>query len=145
MKWNWGKSIVLAFVLFCGFISSIVVAAFQQDFDLVSVTYYQDELVYQERIQEHINLAQSGAKVSITQEGRSVVFSFPQEFSGAKGEIHFYHPSRSIFDRSFSISLNEKRQQTIFGEELTKGRYKVKLTWTSGGVDYFQEEGIFIR
>ena len=145
MKWNWGKSIVVAFVLFCGFISSIVVAAFQQDFDLVSDTYYQDELVYQERIQEHSNLAQSGVKVSITQGDNRVIFSFPQEFSGANGEIHFYHPSRSIFDRSFNISLDEARKQSIFGEELTKGRYKVKLSWTSNGKDYFQEEEIFIR
>ncbi|MEQ8473239.1 MAG: FixH family protein [Marinoscillum sp.] len=145
MKWNWGKGIVLAFSLFCGFVVTIVVLAFQEDFDLVSETYYQDELNFQDQIDSRRNLTEIGESVKLTQTSEQVVLSFPETFNTAQGEVNFYHPSRSIFDKKYTLNLDETRQQSVAKSDLVKGRYKVQFNWLSDGVSYYQESEIFLR
>lgn len=145
MKWNWGHGIVLSFVLFCTFIIYIVVRAFQLDVDLVSETYYKDELAFQDRIDQRANLASSGLEVTMKQSGEDILITFPEQFAGATGVIHFYHPSREIFDKRYDILLTENHQQSIAKEELIKGRFKVKMEWVVNDTPYFQESEIFLR
>ncbi|XOV92981.1 MAG: FixH family protein [Bacteroidota bacterium] len=145
MKWNWGTKIVLSFVLFGAFILYMVAQAFRMDFDLVSDNYYQDELAFQDRIDEKVNLRNSGNEVAINQNGEKVVFEFPETFKGAEGMIYFYHPSRKLFDRTYSLSLDEKNQQKIDQQELVKGRYKVKVSWKVDGLSYFQEKELYLQ
>lgn len=145
IKWNWGTGIVLAFVLFCSFILYIVVRGFQENIDLVSDTYYLDELAYQERITEHSNLHHSGLEVALSQTSSEVKLQFPEGFSDAVGEVYFYHPSREIFDRHYPISLDGQRAQLIPKEDLIKGHFKVKIQWVVNDTPYFQEAQIFLR
>lgn len=145
MKWNWGTGIVVAFVLFCGFVISIVVAAFREDFDLVSETYYQDELAYQQRIDDQMNLAALGEKVLLDQKKNEIVLTFPDAFKGVRGEVHFYHPSRSIFDKVFPIALNDSNRQVIDKAQLVRGRFKVQVSWEANDETYYQEEEVFLR
>lgn len=145
MKWDWGKGIALSFILFCGFIIWIVVQAFQQNIDLVSDTYYQDELVYQDRIDQKSNLFASGVDVSITQELDQLIFIFPKQFEQPVGEVKFYHPSRSIFDKTFELLLDNNNEQRISITDILKGKYKIQISWKAGEKDYYEEEEIFIR
>ena len=145
MKWNWGTKIALSFVLFGVFILYMVVQAFREDFDLVTENYYQEELQYQERIQEKANLLQSGDEIVIESNEKDVLFKFPESFSEAEGIIYFYHPSRKLFDKTFQVALNEQNQQSINTEELVKGRYKVKVSWKADGLNYFQEKEIYLQ
>ena len=55
---NWGKSIILAFVLFAGFIATLVVVCVREDISLVSKDYYKEELLYQDQIQRLNNASQ---------------------------------------------------------------------------------------
>lgn len=145
IHFNWGTGIVISFILFCSFIIYIVIRAFQQDIDLVSETYYLDELAYQERIDERSNLAHSGYRVELAQTTEEVVVRFPGSFKNATGEIYFYHPSRELFDKHYVISLDKENQQVINKSELIKGNYKVKINWEVGETAYFQETAIFLR
>ncbi|MFY0598519.1 MAG: FixH family protein [Cyclobacteriaceae bacterium] len=145
MKWNWGKGIALSFVLFCGFVITIVVMAFQQNIDLVSETYYQDELVYQDRIDERSNLNASGMGIEIKQESDHLVLGFPSAFGDAKGEIKFYHPSRAIFDQTHKIKLDDGNKQIVSKSKLIKGNFKVQVSWESAGKKYYEEQQIFLR
>ena len=47
---NWGKWIIVSFVLFAAFIGILVVICVRQDISLVSKNYYQEELAYQQQI-----------------------------------------------------------------------------------------------
>lgn len=145
MKWNWGKGIVLAFSLFCGFVVTIVVLAFQEDFDLVSDTYYRDELNFQHQIDSKSNLAQSQSEVLLEQGDKALTLHFPVVFEGAEGIVHFYHPSRAIFDRKYEINLDSDNRQVIVKTDLVKGRYKVRMTWTVAAISYYQESEIFLQ
>lgn len=145
MKWNWGTGIVVAFILFCGFVISIVVAAFREDFDLVSDTYYQDELVYQQRIDDKANLATSGESIGLDQKTDEIILKFPEAFKGARGEVHFYHPSKAIFDKVFPIALNDANEQVIDKSQLVKGRFKVQMSWEANNETYYQEQEVFLK
>lgn len=145
MKWNWGTGIALSFVLFCGFVIYVVVRAFQQDVDLVSDTYYKEELNYQQHINDKANLNASGLSVKTNQTTDYLAFNFPSDFKDAQGEIHFYHPSREIFDKHFVLELDSDNIQNVNKSELVKGRYKIKMNWTAGGKSYFQEDEVFVR
>ncbi len=145
MKWNWGTKIFLSFILFGIFILYMVFQAFRQNFDLVSENYYQEELAYQQRIREKANLLRSGDEISIREEKSHIIFEFPEPFSEARGTIYFYHPSRKLFDKTFQISIGEDNRQSINREELVKGRYRVKVSWESDGLSYFQEKELYLQ
>ena len=145
MKWNWGTKIVISFILFCGFILFMVFQAFRQNIDLVSESYYQDELNYQQRIENKSNLAKSGVSISLVQEGKNIVVQYPNQFGSAEGKIYFYHPSRKVFDQTFQMIINEEGKQLISTKDLVPGRFKVKMSWEAGGKTYFQEKELYIR
>lgn len=139
---NWGHKIVIAFVLFGAFIGYMVVRAFQEDFDLVAEDYYAQEINYQQKLNKLSNAAEAGKSVLVKQKGREVILTFPDE--EATGNIHFYHPSRKIFDRTFEISL-EDQVQKINRSELVAGSYRVNITWKTNNEDFYQQSTIYIQ
>jgi hypothetical protein len=145
MKWDWGKGIVLSFVLFCSFIVWIVVQAFQENIDLVSDTYYLDELAYQTRIDDRTNLHESGLSIAFEQKDDELILKFPSAFATATGEVKFYHTSKAIFDKTFPLALNETNKQSISKKELIKGYFKVQVSWAVRDKTYYQEQEIFLR
>ncbi|MEQ9404062.1 MAG: FixH family protein [Cyclobacteriaceae bacterium] len=140
---NWGNRIVLAFVLFAAFILYMVVVAFDQDFDLVANDYYAQELNYQQKMEQKINLANLKDSVLISQEKQSIVLTFPLN-QKPNGEIHFYHSSRDQFDQKLEIATNAANRQVV-KNEFVPGSYRINITWESNGTEYFQQEKIFIQ
>ncbi|MEP1032251.1 FixH family protein [Ekhidna sp.] len=139
---NWGHKIVLAFILFAAFIGYMVVRAFQEDFDLVAEDYYAQEINYQQKLNKLSNTAEDGKSVVVKQKAGEILLTFPDEI--ATGNIHFYHPSRKIFDRTFEISLTDYKQK-IERSELVAGSYRVNITWRSNDTDYYQQSSIYIQ
>ncbi|WP_436516612.1 FixH family protein [Ekhidna sp. To15] len=139
---NWGHKIVIAFVLFGAFIGYMVVRAFQEDFDLVAEDYYAQEINYQQKLNKLSNTAEAGKSVLVKQKGGEVILTFPDE--AASGNIHFYHPSRKIFDRTFEISLIDQVQK-IKRSELVAGSYRVNITWNTDNQEFYQQSSIYIQ
>jgi len=139
---NWGNKIVLAFVLFAGFIGYMVTRAFQEDFDLVAENYYEKEINYQQKLEKLANTESAGKKIAIEQGVTNLTITFPEQ--QATGTIEFYHPSRKIFDKTFEISLTNGAQ-LIAKEDLVPGNYRVNISWNAGGQDFLQESKIFIQ
>ncbi|WP_425391096.1 FixH family protein [Ekhidna sp.] len=139
---NWGNKIVVAFVLFAAFIGYMVVRAFQEDFDLVAEDYYAKEIAYQQKLNKLSNTAEDEKQVLMQQMSDVVLLTFPDE---AKGEIHFYHPSRKIFDKTFSISHGDDLKQEISKSELVSGNYRVNIAWKANNTDYLQQSSIYLK
>ncbi len=55
---NWGKSIVLVFIVFAGFIGAMIYQMCRQRIDLVRDDYYQSEIAYQQQINRLTNASQ---------------------------------------------------------------------------------------
>ena len=141
---NWGNKIVVAFILFVVFILYMVVQAFNQNTDLVADDYYAQEINYQQRLEQKANLEKLGDKVSIQLAEKSITLQFP-EGQKPKGEIHFYHPSRELFDQKISIDIDAENKQQVAKDKLVAGNYRINITWQSDGTEYFQQEKLFIQ
>jgi hypothetical protein len=143
---NWGWSIVLAFSLFGVFIVALVFRSFQETIELVSEDYYQQELGYQQQIDKMTNNQALPVPLTFSQQAQQLVVQFPVEpAEEVQGEIQLFRPSDARRDRTVTIALNPARQQIIATDQLVKGRYKIKVDWTSGEAAYYTEELIFVQ
>lgn len=131
MKLNWGTSIVIAFVLFIGFIMFMVVQMMSNkelEHDLVVESYYQKELTFQNELDEAQNAVDLDADIEIKKSSEGLKFIFPEtiEFSKISGEVFMYRPSDKTLD--FTVDLKLKTQEFVIPRQLIKsGRWNVNL------------------
>lgn len=141
---NWGKWIIVAFVLFAAFIGTLVTVCVKQDVSLVSKTYYQDELAFDEQIARIRNVSDLSQKPTITK-GKGVIEVSYDHFSEIKeGTLTLFRPSDPSKDRSFAIEKDTASKQIFPVDGLTGGMYRARLQWTMDGKEYFLEEIIYI-
>ncbi len=140
---DFGKWIVVAFVLFAVFIGTLVTVCVRQDISLVSKEYYKEELAYLDQIVRIANTEKLGLKPKITKVNNvTLQLTFGQQME--KGELKLFCPSNPKMDKSFSINSSENNIQLFNVETLQKGMYRAKLSWTMDKKEYFYEEVIFI-
>lgn len=141
---NWGKSIVLAFVLFAVFIGVLVTVCVRQDVSLVSKNYYNEELEYQaqmERVRNTESLSQKPAVEMMEDRSLRIAFDFQQV---EHGKLVLYSPADISEDKMFRLERTTLPYQTFPLGTLKKGNYKVKMTWTANGKEFYFEKSIFI-
>jgi hypothetical protein len=142
---NWGKWIVVSFVLFALFIATLVTVCIRQDVSLVAKDYYQDELAYQSQIERMDNAGKLSHKpvISIVQE-KFIMIQFEQFDQVTKGELTFFCPSNAKHDRKFLISSTKEKFQLLPLNQAPKGLYRAKMHWEMEGKEYYIEEVIYI-
>jgi len=140
MNWNWGKGIALSFTVFCGLMIFMVIQSFQQDFSLVSGQYYQDELKYQERIDELKRTRAAGLTLQTASDAEAVTFVINTNAPIA-GKIHFYRPDDATLDHEVAFKNAFIR---VGKEALNPGRYIAKISWFDKKESYYLEKEITI-
>jgi hypothetical protein len=135
MKW-----VVAAFVFFGLFIGTLVVICVREDVNLVSGDYYQQELNHQEKITQQVNANQLSEKPQLSFENNAVKLLFPFSSSMEKGELHVMRPSDDRLDQRFELNPMEGDSQLFPLKVWQKGLYRVSLTWTMEGKDYYFEK-----
>ena len=132
---DWGKRIIIAFVVFVGLVTIMVTICMQQEVGLVASDYYKQEMVYQDQIDRINNYQHLTDKPSISVDRNSseVMLKFPQSLISyiQNGEIEFFRPSSTDLDQTYILQLDESGEQRISISEFLKGRWKVKLYWQS--------------
>lgn len=141
MKWNWGKGIAASFTVFCGLMIFMVIQSFQTDFHLVSEHYYQEELKYQDRIDEISRRMNDGHSVKAEFDDEMMTIDLSAD-SPVRGEIHLYRPDNAAFD--YKVSFDQPTIK-ISGRELVHGRYIAKVSWYERERKYYQEKEIFVE
>ncbi len=140
---NWGKSIILAFVLFAAFIATLVTVCLRQDISLVTREYYKEELNYQAQINRIAHTTMLSEKPSIQVESGDIIkvryVDFP---SLERGELHLFRPSDPEMDKEFDLrsSAGELQYFSIAGME--KGMYRARMKWTMNGKEFYIEQMI---
>ncbi len=142
---NWGYRVVIAFVLFMGFIITLVVYTSTTSSDLVAEDYYNQEVNYQAVIDAKKNSKGIESKIVIQQDANEINISFPEEVtSNAKGKVHFYHPQSSDKDFIKELNISNDNVQSIKKSFLAKGNYKVKINWEQEGKSYYVEKSCYV-
>ena len=144
--WNWGTGIVLAFVLFIGFILFFVIRMStdtRADHDLVTKEYYQQELAYQEEIDAEKNARALGAELKIEKTAQGLRITLPKALqnSNSKGTMSLYRPSNKHLDFDMPIRLS-KTHLLIPDKRLLDGRWDIKIRIEHEGVNYLFKERI---
>ena len=136
---SWGKKIAIFYTVFAVSMLSAVIFASMQNFHLVSEDYYQEEIAYENRIQEIKNVQELGEEVQVEQVSDSEFsFSFPESAQEAVGLIQFYRPSDAGLDQAFPIKLADGKQ-LIPVDELAGGNWQVQIQWVQDGKAFYQE------
>jgi nitrogen fixation protein FixH len=142
MNFHWGHGIFLAFLLFGIMILSLVVGSMQQSIELVSPDYYADEIRYQNRIDAQKNNNTDKNPASLLLKNDTLLLKIAQE--NAAGNVYFFRPSDSKKDFTMPLSLRDSLQFFKLGH-LEKGLWRVKISWSSAGKDYFFEQKIELK
>ncbi|SDG92642.1 FixH family protein [Psychroflexus sediminis] len=148
MKLNWGTSIVIAFVLFIGFIMVMVVqmmSSAELEHDLVVESYYQKELTFQEDLDSAQNAADLEQQVTVEVVSEGVQINFPSEFNVSEidGEVYLYRPSDKALD--FTVQLQLENREYLLPRSLMKlGLWEVNLKFNYKGEDYLIQKKIRI-
>jgi hypothetical protein len=142
---NWGKSIVLSFILFAAFIGTLVIVCIRQDISLVSKDYYKEELQYDKQLTRLKNVSQLASKPVIkVLENKTIQITFDRFADMENGELRLFRPSDSSKDKKYSLAPTSNATQEFPTTDLTPGMYRAKMQWTMNGKEFFLEEVIFI-
>jgi len=141
---NWGKGIVVSFIVFALFIGTLVTVCMRQEVSLVAPDYYKQELAYQKQIERRQNAGSLPMRPKIEFVNNKITVSYPDFKNIANGKLKLFRPSDARLDQSFIISSSTDSVQTFEINLPQRGMYKASLTWTMAGKEYFVEETIYL-
>jgi hypothetical protein len=142
---NWGKKILIVYIVFVLGIVFMVYKASTQNTDLVTTDYYAKELKYQQKIDEIKRVSALLAPVEYTVKDNALTIQFPKDFAGRQlaGEAVLYCPSDERKDIKKNFILKDESLQIEIPAG-SKGLYELHLSWQDGGVTYYFEKKIII-
>ncbi|WKZ60645.1 MAG: FixH family protein [Cyclobacteriaceae bacterium] len=142
---NWGKWIIVAFVLFAAFIGTMITIMMKQDIGLVTKNYYAEDLAFQEQMERKQNTEQLELKPEVTIEQRQVLkVYFPSVSFIESGEVRLVRPSSEKLDQQIKLQASADSVQLFNLNPLTPGPYRVKLLWKAEGKEFYLEKLIVI-
>jgi hypothetical protein len=136
---NWGKSIVVAFLLFALFIGVLVTVCLREDVSLVSPDYYTDELAFQSQIDRLNNTQQLAEKPAVSLSENFVEVNYKYLPLLERGELTLFRPSDMRFDKKFVFQVTSDSVQRFDIGTLPLGMYKARILWTMNGKEYYME------
>lgn len=141
---NWGRALLLVFVVFAGFMGYLVYRASGTHFDLVSKEYYRDELNYQDKIDGMRRAAAISKVVVKTGGNRQLLVELPAELKGKQinGELWLYCKTNAALDLKLPLKLDTALVRGFDLSAHPAGKYIVKLHWEADQLKYDAEEEI---
>lgn len=140
---NWGKSIILAFILFAAFIGALVTICMRQDVNLVTIEYYKEELDYQAQINRIAHTTPLSEKPSILVESGDIIKVHYSDFHSIQsGELHLFRPSDPKMDKEFDLRASAADLQYFSTAGMEKGMYRARMKWTMNDEEYYLEQVI---
>jgi len=143
---NWGYKVVIVYCLFIVGILTMVYKCTQQNVDLVSENYYEQEVKYQDQYNRMQNSNHPENKLAINASLGTAEIQFPASYVNSKvdGKITFFRPDNKNLDFSVPVELASGIQK-IQSEKLTKGYWKVQIYWNADGKPFYQEDKVHIQ
>ncbi|TDQ13507.1 FixH protein [Algoriphagus boseongensis] len=140
---DWGKGILLTIFGFVAFIMTLVVISVRQDdIHLVTENYYEKEIKYQEQIErEKSAVGLDREVVMFDASSKTIYLDLPV---GAKGSLQLFRPSDARLDQELPLDITTEGKTAIPVEKLKSGYWRVQLTWTENGLEYYEEKKITI-
>lgn len=142
---NWGYKILTVYIIFIAGILFLVFKSSTQNQDLVTKDYYEQELKYQQVIDdtERANALSSEVKFELKKD--EIAISLPKEMTGKKISAHILLYCTA--DKSKDIISDQVTETGMMHLSLpskNKGLHELKINWQADGSSYYFEEKIMI-
>lgn len=144
-KFTWGHGVALALGIFICFIlitiffgAKILFPNGADNSELVTESYYEDELAYQKVIDAKNNADNLKVKPFFAQLPYGIRIVFPKEIIDANSRIEYYlyRTNDKTQDKSQKINLDNNNSFLIPKTELIPGSYTLKVSWKKSDKDY---------
>jgi|GEM_PF-1975595 len=130
MKLNWGKSLILFFIIFFAWVLYFVLFALRQNDDLVTDDYYQKGAKYTDQIDINRRSVPYQDSLQINTTENSVQIILSKGMTSGQDSMHVYFFRSS--DKSKDLNVSFKKMDSPFQFEKSKlvhGRFIVYFTW----------------
>lgn len=133
---HWGWRISIIYISFALSTLGFMFFSLTQKVDLVSDTYYKEELNYEKTIAAKRNSSSLSNEVlfNVQQSAISIVFPFPQ----VDGIIKMYRPSSSSSDKEYSFKTNSYTYVLPIAD-IPAGLWIIKATWKHNNTMFYNE------
>jgi len=134
---SWGNKLVIVFVAFAAMMGMLVYRSVTTKFDLVSKSYYEDELRYQEKIDGAANAVAAG-NIVVTQDASNINLQLPSALQHklAEGEAWFYCKTNASNDKRIPVKT-EDGWYSFDRTSFVKQNYELKLQLLIEGKKYY--------
>lgn len=136
-----GNIILFGFGIMVLFIAGLVYECTQNPSVMVSNTYYEQELKYQDLIDARANAQSYNDSLLLIKNQGEVLFKIPKELNGLLQnlKIELYNTSDDKKDKNFVLQKNEEGIYKVNTSTWGSGSYLLKLHFTSGSKNYYKE------
>ncbi|SDE58800.1 FixH family protein [Riemerella columbipharyngis] len=139
-KFTWGHGVILALASFIGFILYMifVFSHGQQNSELVSENYYQEEMGYQKVIDAKNNAKALPEAPNYKQNRTGITVTFPKDINNQNStfSIYLYRVDNKNLDIRKKMVLDKNNSFFIPAKVLVYGGYILKVSWTKDNTDY---------
>lgn len=133
---HWGWRISIIYISFAVSTLAFMFFSFTQKVDLVSDTYYKEELNYEKTITAIRNSSSlsNDVQFKIQQSAISIVFPFPE----VDGIINIYRPSGSSYDKQYALKTKSSSYLLPIAD-LSAGLWIIKVAWKHNNTMFYNE------
>ncbi len=139
-KFTWGHGVIVALGLFIGFILFMIFVfpSGQQNSELITDNYYEEELNYQKVIDAKNSADQLTEKPVFEQIPEGLKISFPKDYNNENSKFNFdlFRTDDQRLDIKKEFQLTSDNSFTIPAKVLAKGNYTLKIHWTKDNKNY---------
>jgi hypothetical protein len=145
MKFNWGHGLTIFIICFMSLILMFVFKTTQLNTELYAKDYYRQEIEYQDKINAINNFKYLNQDILTKQNKSHFKILLPTYFVQKKvtGNIYFYKPENSLLD--FKKTIVNSSDISISKDEISKGRFIMKISLKDDFRSYFTEQEIIIK
>ncbi len=141
---HFGKWIVVAFVLFAGFITTLVTVCMRADVNLVSKSYYQEELRHQDKMNKVRQTSSLTTLPNLTATEGKIKLHYTDFAKVEGGSLKVVRPSDPSLDQHFDLSVWNSETQEYELAHWSRGLYRLTLEWTMNGTEYYLEKTVVL-
>lgn len=141
---SWGTKIAVLYLSFVGLIVGLAITCFGENVELESKDYYAKELKFQDQLNAENNANALNIGIEHRVLDKAVEITLPLELlsSDLKGSVTFFRPSDSTKDKVITLNPDEKGKQLITDPGFINGIYRMKISFSSKGKNYYKENVI---
>lgn len=146
MNMNWGWRITIVYTVFAVATLGMVAFTMTQPVELVRPDYYEYGLKQDDHMRAEVAARSLPVPLAVDYDGHGLVHVIfpPEHRADLRGSIQLYRINSASQDRVVNIAIDSRGEQLIDVRNDARGKWIVKVEWTSHGTTYHVDQPITV-